>query len=304
MGKFFEDPTDEPATLTRPEPTPEPVTQPTAEPTGGNAFFDVWDSPTEEKEVADDVDLDDDDYADDIDDTEGQDEMPMDHESADFAAGLAVGFNQLGMSTLLRWMHGEGEVSDYRADNEEPLYKAWYRFFKIMNIKITANRGVFFANVVAFGWSFGMGVYKLLSRIISGSFRWPWSRKKKAAQPEPDPFADLNTPDPIDITHHQPPPTAPNLNGATQQATKAAKKPVAPPPPPPEFNICLKTGERFTPGTGFPRSKKHEYHDKFKDRAAWQHFLEDKKKADATAKAAGKTESRNLPAKAPEPLPH
>jgi len=275
---FFDDPPVKPApTAEKPVETPtteQPITEPQPQPKseGSGDWQTLWEQPTEYRETKESTDPDNEDIEDD------KEDVGMDPEAADFAADLAVNMNQEGMSRLLHWMHAEGQPTDYRAANEGVLHKAWHRFFVLMNIQITANKGVLFANLVAFGWSFGIGIWKLISRIVSGAFRWPWSRKKKRSKEDQTAeFAEQI----IDISKDQP-------------------QPQQPPPPPVDpwenipHNVCMETGEKFKKGTGFMRNPDHEYHDKFASRSAMQKWKERLKREEAQAKKAGKTTSTEI----------
>lgn len=271
---FFDDPTEKPAKTATSSETEngqnQPITEPETE-TKSDAgtksapdFMSMWDQPTEHKEPKAGTNEDGEEIEDDEDGDEG---AAMDPEAAAFAAELATNANQEGMSRLLWWMHGEGNPADYRTQNEGILLKAWRRFFEMLNIQITKERGIIFANLIAFGWSLGIGVWKLIARIVSGNFRWPWSKKKKEGPTADEMAAEFhgqqNQPDPIqDAEIIEPEP----------EVDYWADKP---------HSVCMWTNEKFETGQGFPKDKSHQYYDCFANRSAFQSWREHDKKQKA-----------------------
>ena len=118
---------DEPVQIQQDNPT---------EPTTESDFMSVWDTDTEYREERKTTSESDTESTESV---EEEDDFGIDGEAAEFAADLAVNANQEGMSRVLHWMHGEGEVADYRANNESLLRKAWHRFFTALNIKISCG---------------------------------------------------------------------------------------------------------------------------------------------------------------------
>ena len=246
---FFDTPAKKPsdkAAYSDAEGQPEPIKTPTA-PTEKPDFMSMWDTDTEHREARPNSDTESDTESD-LDDQ--KEEFAIDAEAAEFAADLAVNANQEGMSRLLRWMHGEGELSDYRANNESLLKKAWHRFFTALNIKISKEKGILFANVLAFGMSFGIGIWKLIGRVVSGKFRWPW-RKKKV-----------------------------NVEDVEETATTATTAPVAATAPvekhefpDPTLKLCPQSDISFAPGTGYPKNKNNKHYDQYATRSAYQSML-------------------------------
>lgn len=258
---FFDTPAKKPsakAASSNAEGQPEPIKNPTT-PTEKPDFMSMWDTDTEYREARPEADTNPDTEPDGT-DTE-QEDFAIDDEAAEFAADLAVNANQEGMSRLLRWMHGEGELSDYRANNESLLKKAWHRFFTALNIKISKEKGILFANVLAFGMSFTIGIWKLIGRIVSGAFRWPWKKKK------------VN----VDVE---------------ETATTATVATVAPVEkdafPDPTLKQCPQSKISFAPGTGYPKNKNNKHYDQYATRSAYQSMLNyartEEKKSDTKEK--------------------
>jgi len=205
--------------------------------------------------------------------------VTLDAEGIEFASELATNANTMIMGQTLSWMDGENPAEDFQPapGGRDLIKKAWARFFEIVNINITANKGVLYANLVAYAWHLMATSWKFFGRLISGKVRFPWSKK-----PEPQPEPEIE---------FQPGGPAPDFHGAAKNATsrkEQAVKKVAkfvkdnaqdaeiltetPKPQIPDApkKVCLETGQPFTPGEGFPRSKENPVYDKFSNRAAWQ----------------------------------
>ncbi len=258
---FFDTPAQDAVPIAETPKKPKVKNQPKADTKAdvSSDIFDYWDQETEYREPNAKADTDSDEEP-----TPEADTVNIDPEAVEFAADLAVGMNQEGMSRVLHWMHNEGEVEDYRTANESVLHSAWSRFFKLMNIEISANKGVIYANVVAFGWSLGLGVWKLIARVLSGAFKWPWSRKKKEK---------------VEVEIHRPEPLPKQVKKDLnyQDVEEAIEVDIWKDKP---FNICKETDEKFTPGTGYPKDKNNVNYDKFINRGAFQAYTNKHRKSE------------------------
>ena len=270
-NSFFDNPKEKPSgseVSSKDEPVQIQQDNPT-EPTTESDFMSVWDTDTEYREERKTTSESDTESTESV---EEEDDFGIDGEAAEFAADLAVNANQEGMSRVLHWMHGEGEVADYRANNESLLRKAWHRFFTALNIKISKERGIVFANLLAFGWSLGIGIWKMIGRMFSGKFRWPWSRKK--SQPEPERMMVKN-PNPVQ-----------NPNPVPVAVPVPAEEAFPEEPP---LKVCPQSEVAFKPGTGYPKNPELPYYDTFLNRGAYQTMLNnartEKKKSDAKEKS-------------------
>lgn len=281
MKNFFDDITTEtpPTAETTTEqptaetPTPQPAppkTDPKPATDSGDPFINYINQPTEHREEKAQPD-------DPENDTDRPEEEPvsMDAEGIEFASELAVNANTTIMGSLLAWMDGENPAEDFQPapGGRELIKKAWARWFQILNINITANKGILYANAVAYAWHLMSAGWKFFGRLLTGKVRFPWSKK-----PQPQPEVEFHPGGP-----------SPDFEAATKAATTTTKKavdkvakfvadnaenaeivPQPKPQPEPPKKVCLESGQPFEPGTGFPRSKDHPLHDKFADRGSYQ----------------------------------
>jgi len=240
-------------------------------------FMSVWDTETEYRETkSDDAEPD----AESDDETIDDESFEIDDEAIDFAADLAVNANQEGMARILHWMHDEGDVDDYKANNETLLRKAWKRFFAGLNIRISNNKGILFANLLAFGWSLGIGIWKVIGRVLNKTFVWPWKRKPA---PEPEPvFTPMRPAQPVR------PEPKPKPNPAPTDSSPETPENNFPDVP---LKVCKATGEVFKPGTGYPVNPSHEHYDQYASRGAYQTMLNNARKKKSNAKKESENSS-------------
>lgn len=269
---FFEDPESKPAVSEAFKGSEDDVigNKKSNNPTLDANFMSVWDTDTEYREArSDNTETDAESDAESIDD----EAYEIDDEAIDFAADLAVNANQEGMARVLHWMHDEGEVDDYKANNETLLRKAWKRFFAGLNIRISNNKGILFANLLAFGWSLGIGIWKVIGRVLNRTFTWPWKRKKSAPEPEPTFTNPMRPTEPV-----RPQPTPDELKTETSFSDVPLK-------------VCKETGEVFKPGEGYPVNPTHEHYDQYASRGAYQTMLNNARKKKSTAKKESESSS-------------
>lgn len=234
-------------------------------------FFTYWDQETEHRETKEPTNLDEPEMEDDT------QEMGMDEEAVGFAADLAVNANQEGASRLLHYLHGDGEASEYRAKDTNLLHTAWSRFFRMMNIQISKEKGVLWANLLTFGWSFGIGIWKFISRVVSGAFRWPWSKKAEKVE--------------VQQASPSPAPPSPSAAPSPLSADEIPLAEVVEDFPDVPMKACKWDGTPFPAGEGYPVRKSHELYDQFQSQSAHAKWREQLKREARNAEKAEQQDS-------------